>query len=386
VTPPVGSPLAARSSSAQERRSAASLTSAAGADGEDDVDRLVANQRERRSASQSPQSPALGSRSNSLASVCSAGEARYGTVAVRGDIELALQYRQTQNLLELCVRQCRHLAAADTRRSKSDPYVKVYLLPDRSKTGKRKTKIKKNTLNPVFDEPLRFPAAVSELDSRTLWVTVWHSDMFGRNDFLGEVLLPLNALSLESEQARWYPLQERSDLHEEGGGGPRGDVIVALKYAPPEDAMSRRSRRPRGTLHVMIKEAKHLVSARSNGSADPFCKCYLLPDRKGSKQKTSVVRRSLSPRWSGALSFPDVTAGELAERALELTVWDHSLTANELLGAARFNSTAALHQGRPVDWMDAAGQEVTLWEQMLERPGFWVEGSVPLRATLDRPQ
>lgn len=34
-------------------------------------------------------------------------------------------------------------------------YVKSYLLPDKSKTGKRKTKVKKNCLNPVFDEILR---------------------------------------------------------------------------------------------------------------------------------------------------------------------------------------------------------------------------------------
>lgn len=34
-------------------------------------------------------------------------------------------------------------------------YVKVYLLPDKTKGGKRKTKTKKNTLSPVFNELLR---------------------------------------------------------------------------------------------------------------------------------------------------------------------------------------------------------------------------------------
>ena len=34
-------------------------------------------------------------------------------------------------------------------------YVKVYLLPDRSKSGKRKTKVKKHTLNPLFEEILK---------------------------------------------------------------------------------------------------------------------------------------------------------------------------------------------------------------------------------------
>ncbi len=40
-------------------------------------------------------------------------------------------------------------------------YAKVYLLPDRSKSGKRKTKVKKHTLSPMFEENLkvRFPEA-----------------------------------------------------------------------------------------------------------------------------------------------------------------------------------------------------------------------------------
>jgi hypothetical protein len=28
---------------------------------------------------------------------------------------------------------------------------------------------------------------LQEVERRTMWVSVWHSDMFGRNDFLGEV-------------------------------------------------------------------------------------------------------------------------------------------------------------------------------------------------------
>ncbi len=31
----------------------------------------------------------------------------------------------------------------------------MYLLPDKSKSGKRKTKVKKHTLNPIFDEVLK---------------------------------------------------------------------------------------------------------------------------------------------------------------------------------------------------------------------------------------
>lgn len=36
-----------------------------------------------------------------------------------------------------------------------------------------------------------------------------------------------------------------------------------------------------------------------------------------------------------------------------------------------------------MDWMDASGKELSLWQNMLNRPNFWVEGSLVLRSTLD---
>ena len=50
---------------------------------------------------------------------------------------------------------------------------------------------------------------LEEVERRTLWLTVWHSDMFGRNDFLGEVMLPINTIPLDDPQPRWYSLQDR---------------------------------------------------------------------------------------------------------------------------------------------------------------------------------
>lgn len=85
----------------------------------------------------------------------------------------------------------------------------MYLLPDKSKGGKRKTKVKKHTLNPVFDEVLRFHMSLSGLQTRTIWLTVWHSDMFGRNDFLGEVMMGLQGKVFDNPAPQWYQLQER---------------------------------------------------------------------------------------------------------------------------------------------------------------------------------
>lgn len=85
----------------------------------------------------------------------------------------------------------------------------MYLLPDKTKSGKRKTKVKKHSLCPHFDECLRFPVHFADLINRTLWVSVWSSDTFGRNDFLGEVMLPLSPDLLKDVDLRWYPLQDR---------------------------------------------------------------------------------------------------------------------------------------------------------------------------------
>lgn len=61
-----------------------------------------------------------------MASVYSgAGEGRYGTVQVKGMVEFGMQYNYKQGALEIHVKQCKELAAVDTKRNRSDPYVKV---------------------------------------------------------------------------------------------------------------------------------------------------------------------------------------------------------------------------------------------------------------------
>ncbi|XP_031778000.1 uncharacterized protein LOC100123872 isoform X2 [Nasonia vitripennis] len=340
----------------------------------------------------------LGARSDSMASVYSgAGEGRWcGSVAVRGEVEFSLQYDYKQLTFEVHVTQCRDLAPVDVKRNRSDPYVKVYLLPDKSKSGKRKTKVKKHTLNPVFDETLKFHTSLNSLESRTLWLTVWHSDMFGRNDFLGEVRMPLENKIFDDPRPQWYPLQERTEPFDDPIAY-KGEVIVGLKFVPPDPARQDRDRGDsatnklkkswsRGALHVLVKEARNLQTrAKNSGTCDPFCKSYLLPDKgRSSKQKTAVVRRSTgSPVWNHTFVYKDVSLQELADRGLELTVWDHDrIASNEFLGGVRFNLGTGKHYGKAVDWMDATGREMSLWQNMLERPNFWVEGAVTLRPNL----
>lgn len=290
--------------------------------------------------------------------------------------------------MEIYVKQCRDLAPVDTKRNRSDPYVKVYLLPDKSKSGKRKTKVKKHTLNPVFEETLKFHITLEGLESRTLWLSVWHSDMFGRNDFLGEVTMALENKVFDDPMPRFYTLQERSEPLEELLSS-KGELIVGLKFVPPDSNATTSSSKKRGankgSLHVLVKEAKNLAAVKSNGTSDPFCKSYLLPDKgRSSKQKTPVSRRSCSPAWNHTFVYHGVSLTDLPERSLELTIWDHDrLASNEFLGGVRLNLGSGKHNGKAVDWMDSSGKETVLWQRMLERPNLWVESCLPLRPSLD---
>ena len=55
----------------------------------------------------------------------------------------------------------------------------------------------------------QFQLPLNEVENRTMWLTVWHSDMFGRNDFLGEVMLPLSGVPMDDPTPRWFNLQDR---------------------------------------------------------------------------------------------------------------------------------------------------------------------------------
>ena len=50
---------------------------------------------------------------------------------------------------------------------------------------------------------------LAEVERRTMWMNVWHRDMFGRNDFLGEVMLPMAGQIFDEPSPKWYGLQDR---------------------------------------------------------------------------------------------------------------------------------------------------------------------------------
>ena len=62
-----------------------------------------------------------------------------------------------------------------------------YLLPDKSRRSKRKTSVKKNTLNPAWNERMEYAnLTIRDLEERVLEITVWDHDSSG-HQFLGGV-------------------------------------------------------------------------------------------------------------------------------------------------------------------------------------------------------
>lgn len=315
----------------------------------------------------------VGGLTGSMLSVYSdAGD--FGDVAVQGSVEFSLQYSPKGELLVL-VAQCQDLAYAKARKRRTDPYVKTYLNPDKSRNSKKKTSIKKRTVNPIFSETLKYKMSMEELRSKTLSLSVWHNDPRGRNVFLGQVELELASWDWGYTTLTWYNLMPKGPKGQEGPEF-QGWLTIALKYSPGD------AKAKSGEINVWLKEARELKKLKPQG-VDSFVKCYMLPDSsKKSRQKTRVMKKSQEPVYNHAMVYDGFRGDEAREACCELTVWDHNALSNQFLGGVRLSLGTGLSYGKKVDWMDSVGQEVALWEKMLANQNSWVEGEIPLRSVM----
>uniref|UniRef100_G1NWE2 Synaptotagmin like 1 n=1 Tax=Myotis lucifugus TaxID=59463 RepID=G1NWE2_MYOLU len=277
-------------------------------------------------------------------------------------------------LHRVCECECECVAGEAPRPGRS--YVKSYLLPD--KQSKRKTAVKKRNLNPVFNETLRYSVPQAELARRVLSLSVWHRESLGRNIFLGEVEVPLDTWDWDSE-AIWLPLQPRVSPSPDDLPS-RGRLSLSLKYVPAGSEGA--GLPPSGELHFWVKGAQDLVPLRS-GSLDSYIQCSVLPDdSRASRQRTRVVRRSLSPVFNHTMVYDGFRPADLRQACAELSLWDHGALASRQLGAVRLSLGTGNSYGLQVPWMDSTPEEKQLWQTLLERPCEWVDGLLPLRTNL----
>ncbi|XP_039204678.1 synaptotagmin-like protein 2 isoform X2 [Crotalus tigris] len=326
----------------------------------------------------------VGSHSSDMASVSSVSgsvlsvySGDFGSVDAQGLVQFALDYDEKNQEFQIFVSQCKDLAIVDEKKGRTDPYVKTYLLPDKARMGKRKTSVKKRTINPIYNEVLRYKIQKVVLLIQKLNLSAWHNDPLGRNSFLGEMEIDLASWDWSNNKLNWYMLKPRS-LSAINGIDHRGVMNLSIKYVPP-GSLGRKSP-PSGEVHIWVKDTKDLPQLRPSG-VDSFVKCYVLPDTsKKSYQKTRIVKRDSNPVFNHTIVYDGFHTEDLKDACVELTVWDHEKLTNHFLGGIRLGLGTGFSYGIAVDWMDSTQEEVAFWQEMRSTPNEWIEGSLLLRS------
>uniref|UniRef100_A0A668AGT9 Extended synaptotagmin 2 n=1 Tax=Myripristis murdjan TaxID=586833 RepID=A0A668AGT9_9TELE len=120
-----------------------------------------------------------------------------------GEIQLTVRHSSQRNKLIVVVHACRNLIAFTDHGS--DPYVRLYLLPDKRRSGRRKTHTHKKTLNPVYDQIFEFSVSLVELHRRTLDVAVKNGGglLSKHKGLLGKVLVDLTYEDIAKGWTQW---------------------------------------------------------------------------------------------------------------------------------------------------------------------------------------
>uniref|UniRef100_A0A3B3CVW4 Regulating synaptic membrane exocytosis 1a n=1 Tax=Oryzias melastigma TaxID=30732 RepID=A0A3B3CVW4_ORYME len=125
-----------------------------------------------------------------------------------GDVQIGLMDKKGQ--LEVEVIRARGLTPKSGSKSLPAPYVKVYLLENGTCKAKKKTKIARKTLEPLYQQHLLFDESPQ---GKVLQVIVWGD--YGRLDhkcFMGVAQILLEELDLSSTVIGWYKLFPTSSL------------------------------------------------------------------------------------------------------------------------------------------------------------------------------
>lgn len=130
----------------------------------------------------------------------------------RGQILVTLCYSTKRRALIVGIVRCLNLTPMDSNGS-SDPFVKLQLKPD-PHHRKYKTGIKWQSLNPLYNEEFVFDTKMTELQQKTLVITVWDKDHGKSNDYLGG--LELSCLSKGERLRHWVDAIKFPDHKHEG--------------------------------------------------------------------------------------------------------------------------------------------------------------------------
>ncbi|CAM9887821.1 synaptotagmin-11-like isoform X2 [Lampetra fluviatilis] len=132
----------------------------------------------------------------------------------RGEILVSLCYHPAASRLTVVVLKARHLPKTDIV-GLSDPYVKVNIYSGKRRFAKKKTHVKKCTLNPVFNESFVFELPEEGLSDLAVELTVVDFDRTTKDEVIGRLALGPGTEHWREvcenprrQIAKWHPLSE----------------------------------------------------------------------------------------------------------------------------------------------------------------------------------
>uniref|UniRef100_A0A0N5BS92 Synaptotagmin-1 n=1 Tax=Strongyloides papillosus TaxID=174720 RepID=A0A0N5BS92_STREA len=260
-----------------------------------------------------------------------------------GRLTYKLDYDFDKNALTVTIISAEQLPAMDLGGT-SDPYVKLFLMPDKKK--KFQTKIQRKSLNPVFNESFTFKIPYNECSGQTLILNILDFDRFGKHDSIGQVSVPLGKVDLATTI-------ERTDEIESPPENRLGEVCLALRYVPNKNKLS-----------VVVMECKNLKKMDVLGLSDPYVKIYLmLQNKRLEKKKTTIKMKTLNPYYNESFSF-EIPPEKMQESLFLLTIRVHlQITVSDY---DRVGSNEPI--GQVIIGNCATGIGLKHWQDMLQTP------------------
>lgn len=120
-----------------------------------------------------------------------------------GQLCFSLRYVPAAGKLQVVVLEAKDLKAMDVS-GYSDPYVKIALIQEGRKLKKKKTTVKKRTLNPYYNEHFTFQVAFENIEQTSLIISVLDYDRVGRSEVIGKCVV--GELSSGPDQQHWVDM------------------------------------------------------------------------------------------------------------------------------------------------------------------------------------